>query len=187
MIQLSAFNDFVNEVSAHLDTFAALGLVLGFVSGTMLERRAILFTSAACAACFGLHFARLGAMTGAAMCALSIAQSLVSAGFGGSARRPAWFVPFFAASAVLVLGLTAMTWAGWPSACAGLGALFALRGRLQTEAHAMRLNFLGASTAWAGHNLLVGSPFALTCDLLTLTGLMIALARSQRVAPLAAA
>jgi hypothetical protein len=187
MIPLSTITDLANEVLAHLDVFAALGLMLGFVSGAMPGRRAILLSSAACATCFGCHYVRLGAMTGAAMCALSVAQSLAAAGFGGSGRRPVWFAPFFAVSAGLVLGLTVLTWAGWPSACAGLGALFALRARLQTDAGAMRVNFLGASLAWAGHNLLVGSPFALTCDVLTLTGLLIALARTQRAGSLATA
>lgn len=170
----------LNSVFAHVDVFAAVGLVLGFVSGAMPDRRSILLGSAACATCFGLHYLHLGATTGAAMCALSVAQSLTAAGYGGRAERPAWFAPFFAASASLVLGLTVVTWAGWPSACAGIGALFALRARLQGEARAMRLHFLGASLAWAGHNLLVGSPFALTCDLLTLTGLVVALARTGR-------
>ncbi len=187
MIPFPSLHSLFNSVIDHVDVFAATGLILGFISGAMPDRRSILLASAACSACFGLHFLHLGALTGAAMCALSVAQSLAAATFGGQERRPAWFVPFFAASASLVLGLTAATWAGWPSACAGIGALFALRARLQVDARAMRLHFLGASLAWAGHNSLVGSPFALTCDCLTLTGLVIALARSGRPRPLFAA
>jgi hypothetical protein len=187
MNPFSTISDLLNSVLAHIDLFAALGLVLGFVSGAMPDRRSILLGSAACATCFSLHYLRLGALTGSAMCVLSVAQSLAAAGFGAQERRPVWFAPFFAASASLVLGLTALTWAGWPSACAGIGALFALRARLQVEARSMRLHFLGASLAWAGHNILVGSPFALTCDILTLTGLVVALVRTGRPASLAAA
>ena len=174
-------------VLGRLDIFGALGLVLGFVAGVMPHRAAILVASAACAACFGLHYLRLEAATGAAMCVVSALQSLAAARFGGRARRPAWFAPLFAASLCLVLGLTAATWNGWPSACAGIGALLAMRARLQAEAGAMRRNFLGASLAWAGHNLLVGSAFGLTCDLLTLSGLVVAMGRAGRGRPLAAA
>ena len=42
----------------------------------------------------------------------------------------------------------------------------------------MRQLFLGASLCWAGHNLLVGSVFGLTCDVLTICGLAIALLRA---------
>jgi hypothetical protein len=183
---LSLFSLFDSLID-HVDVFAATGLILGFISGAMPDRRSILLGSAACSACFGLHFLHLGALTGAAMSALSVAQSLAAAAFGGQERRPTWFMPFFAASASLVLGLTAATWAGWPSACAGIGALFALRARLQRDERTMRLHFLGASLAWAGHNSLVASPFALACDCLTLTGLVIALARSGRPRALIAA
>lgn len=163
-----------------INILGALGLCLGFLAGAMARRTSILLVSAACATCFGLDYLRIGASTGAAMCALSITQSLASARFGGRPRRPIWFGPFFAVSAAAVLGLTAATWAGWPSACAGIGALFAIRARFQAAAEAMRLNFLGASLAWAGHNLLVASPFALSCDILTLGGLILAILREDR-------
>lgn len=48
----------------------------------------------------------------------------------------------------------------------------------------MRLLFLGASLCWAGHNLLVGSAFGLTCDLLTIFGLAIALLRALPTRPI---
>ncbi len=168
------------SLAGQIDVLGALGLCLGFLSGVMRTRMRILYASAACATCFGLDYLHLGATTGATMCALSVMQSLASARFGGTPRRPAWFAPFFAASAVAVLALTAATWAGWPSACAGIGALCAIRARFQADADAMRLNFIGASTAWAGHNILVASPFALACDLVTLAGLFLALYRGER-------
>lgn len=172
--------------SVHLDIFGALGLVLGFAAGMMPRREAILVASAACAASFGLHYLRLGAHTGTAMCALSVLQSLAAARFGARVRRPAWFAPFFGLGFLAVLGLTAATWNGWPSACAGIGALLATSARLRTEAPAMRRLFLGASLAWAGHNLLVGSAFGLTCDLLTISGLLVAMGRASGGRPAAA-
>lgn len=177
-----------HTVFERLDIFGGLGLLLGFVAGAMPNRVGILVASAACAGCFGLHYLRLQAHTGAVLCLLAVLQSLAGARFGGGARRPAWFGPFFAASGLAILLLTAATWTGWPSACAGTGALLALRARFQAEAGAMRRNLLGASLAWAGHNLLVGSVFGLACDGLTLAGLLVALGRegSARPSPRAA-
>ncbi len=175
----------VDAVRERLDIFGGLGLLLGFVAGAMPGRVGILAASAACAGCFGLHYLRLQAHTGAALCALSVMQGLVAARFGGAARRPAWFGPFFAAGGLAVLLLTAATWTGWPSACAGTGALLALRARFQGEVGAMRRNLIAASLAWAGHNLLVGSVFGLACDGLTLAGLLVALGR-EGAAPRAA-
>ena len=176
---MTVFDQWISALG-RIDLLGALGLSLGFASGLMHRRARILLVSAACATCFGLDYLRLGATTGAALCALSVMQGLASARYGARAQRPAWFGPFFAASAGAVLALTAATWAGWPSAFAGIGALCAIRARLQAEAEAMRLNFVGASLAWAGHNLLVASPFALACDAVTLAGLFIAIARSGR-------
>ena len=165
---------------AHLDVFGMMGLCLGFAAGIMPRRSSMLLASAACATCFSVHFLYLGALTGTAMCAVSMLQNLVSAQAIGPERRASFVAPVFAATSLVAAGLTLATWNGWPSACAGLGALLATTARLQADARVMRRLFLGASMAWAGHNLLVGSVFGLTCDVLTLSGLAIALLRSDR-------
>ena len=169
-----------NTVGPHLDIFGILGLSLGFASGVMPQRNWILLTSAACATCFALHYVHLGALTGTAMCAVSALQSLASARFVRPERRAAWVGPFFVASSLLAAWLMLATWNGWPSACAGMGALLATAARLQPSPQAMRRLFLGASTCWAAHNLLVHSAFGLTCDLLTISGLAIALLRARQ-------
>ncbi|BAU89112.1 hypothetical protein MPPM_0507 [Methylorubrum populi] len=137
----------------------------------------ILLTSAACSACFALHFLRLGAQTGTAMCLVSVMQSVVAARWIGTDSRAPWVAPLFLASSFVALCLTLATWNGWPSACAGLGSLLATTARLQANSQTMRRVFLGASSCWALHNTLVGSVFGLTCDLLTITALVIALVR----------
>ncbi|AWN44154.1 YgjV family protein [Methylobacterium durans] len=167
-----------SAVSVHLDVFGSLGLCLGFSAGMMKQRSWMLLASAACSSCFGLHYLHLGAGTGMAMCSISVLQSLVSARFIGDGGRPAWVAPLFAATSLLAACLTLATWSGWASACAGLGSLLATAARLQAEPRRMRRFFLGASTCWAGHNLLVGSVFGLTCDLLTVSGLLIAIMRT---------
>lgn len=162
----------------HLDLFGSLGLCLGFTAGIMPRRDRILLASAACAAAFGVHYLTLGALTGTAMCAISVMQSLVALTCLGRPGRSVWVPPLFAGSTLAAAGLTAATWNGWPSACAACGTLLATCARLHAAPQPMRLLFLGASLCWAGHNLLVGSAFGLTCDLLTISGLVIALLRA---------
>ena len=170
--------------ATHLDLFGSLGLILGFTAGVMPRRTWILAASAACAACFGAHYLTLGALTGTAMCAISVLQSLVSLRCVGAPGRSGWIPPVFAASTLAAACLTAATWNGWPSACAATGSLLATGARLQAAPQTMRHLFLGASLCWAGHNLLVGSVFGLTCDVLTILGLVIALLRAVPVPPL---
>lgn len=167
----------------HLDLFGTLGLLLGFAAGIMPHRRGMLLASAGCATAFGLHYLHLGALTGTAMCAIALLQNLVSAHAIGPQGRAPWVGPLFAATTLVAAGLTLATWNGGPSACAGLGALLATAARLQGDPQGMRRLFLGASLCWAFHNALVGSVFGLTCDLLTLSGLTLALLRHQRRHP----
>lgn len=171
---------FFNTLVERFDLFGALGLTLGFTAGIMPRPQLILFTSAACAACFGAHYALLGSTTGVAMCAMSVLQSLVAARFAQSQARPPWFGGLFAASSLVIALLVLATWNGWPSAFAGTGALFAMAARLQGSASSMRKLFVCATLFWAGHNILVGSAFGFACDLLTLSGLGIALWKSER-------
>jgi hypothetical protein len=171
----------------HLDLFGSLGLTLGFIAGLMPRRDRILLASAACAACFGAHYWMLGALTGTAMCVISVAQSLVSLHCLGTPGRSGWVPPLFAASTLAAACLTAGTWTGWPSACAAFGTLLATAARLHEAPQTMRLLFLGASSSWAGHNLLVGSVFGLTGDVLTILGLMIALLRAVQARPVESA
>jgi hypothetical protein len=166
------------SAAAHLDLFGSLGLSLGFIAGLMPRRDRILLASAACAACFGAHYLTLGALTGTAMCAISVMQSLVSLRCVGMPGRSGWVPPLFAASTLVAACLTVATWNGWPSACAAVGTLLATAARLNAAPQPMRLLFLGASLCWGGHNLLVGSVFGLTCDVLTIFGLVIALLRA---------
>ncbi|WP_456684720.1 YgjV family protein [Bradyrhizobium sp. P5_C11_2] len=76
-----------------------------------------------------------------------------------------------------------VTWNGWPSLCAGAGTLFATSARLQADAPTMRRLFVCAATRWAGHNLQVGSVFALSCDGLTLAALLTAIWRERKFWP----
>jgi Bacterial inner membrane protein len=163
----------------NLDAFGALGLAFGFATSLMPRRTMILMTSAACGICFSAHYLHLGSGTGMAMSAISVAQNLLAARFIRADGRPAWINLAFAASMMMVAGLTLMTWNGWPSAFAGTGALFATAARLQASSHAMRVLLLCATLCCAGHNTIVGSACGLTCDALAVLGFTLTLARNS--------
>lgn len=179
-----SFLDFSSTVwlaaQANLDAFGAMGLAFGFATSVMPRRIMILMCSAACGVCFSAHYFHLGSTTGMAMSAISVAQSLLAARFVTSQGRPTWLNVVFAASMVMVAGLTLMTWNGWPSAFAGTGALFATAARLQASSQAMRLLLVCATLCCAGHNSIVGSVCGLTCDVLALSGFALTMARSSR-------
>jgi hypothetical protein len=56
-------------------------------------------------------------------------------------------------------------------------------GRWQREAQRMRLVFLCSSANWVVHNTLVGTPFGLTSDALSLSTILIGLYRNRRRSP----
>jgi hypothetical protein len=61
---------------------------LGVAAGLMPRRNLILLASSLCSALFCIHFLRLGSPTGAAMCAISLVQSLAAhPGRGAGAFR----------------------------------------------------------------------------------------------------
>jgi hypothetical protein len=158
---------------ANMDAFGAMGLAFGFATSLMPRRTMILMCSAACGVCFSAHYLHVGSTTGMAMSAISVAQSLLAARYVTSNGHPAWLDAAFAASMLMVAGLTLMTWNGLPSAFAGTGALFATAARLQSSSQAMRLLLVCATLCRAGHNAMVGSVCGLTCDVLALSGLMV--------------
>jgi hypothetical protein len=165
---------------ANMDAFGAMGLAFGFATSVMPRRTMILMCSAACGACFSAHYLHLGSTTGMAMSAIAVAQSLLAARFVTSDGRPGWLNAVFAASMVMVAGLTLMTWNGWPSAFAGTGAFFATTARLQSSSQAMRLLLVCATLCCVGHNSIVGSVCGLTCDVLAISGFALAMTRSSR-------
>jgi hypothetical protein len=63
-----------------------VGLLLGLCAGLMPERALILLTSAACTGCFGPRGREPGSATGVAMWAISVAQSLTAAHYGGASQ-----------------------------------------------------------------------------------------------------
>jgi hypothetical protein len=164
------------------EPFGALAVLVGCCVGLMPRRNLLLMASALCSCLFCIHFLRLGSTTGAAMCAISLLQSLAATRIVEGVR-PGWLGGFFAATSGLAVALTLATWAGWPSALAGTGALLAAAARLQADMRRMRLLLLACSLCWVGHNLVVGSVSGLMCDILSITSLLAALWGYRETAP----
>jgi hypothetical protein len=164
-----------------VDLLGAVGVACGCAWGLFRTRRTILMLQSAGAVSFALHYVLLGSPAGAAACFVGMAQSLAALRLSG---RP--LAAAFGATGLAAAVAACLTWNGVPSLCAALGTSFACAGRLQRDPQRMRLLFLACSSAWVGHNALMGSAFGLTSDALTLAGLGIGLWRHRgprRAAP----
>jgi hypothetical protein len=169
---------------AHLApaTFAgALGVLANVAWPLQRDRRVILALQCAGASMFGLHYLLLGAPTAAAMSVGSIVQGVSAVTIGNRRLR----LGIFATTILAGLTVTVTTFAGATSALAQTGSLFTAAGRLQRSAQSIRWCFLTAEVFWTSHNVLVGSPWGLTSDTLSVTMLLIGLWRGRKQAGLA--
>lgn len=92
------------------------------------------------------------------------------AGAAGFALVALW--PWLSGRRALLAGQGALTWAGWPSACAAAGMILATVARWCRSALLLRVLFLAAGVCWVAHDLLTGSTFGLAADLLCMAGLV---------------
>lgn len=139
------------------------------------SRRRILALQVVASLLFGLHYSLLGARTGAAMCLAGAAQGLAMALLRGHAAR----LGAFGAAVAAGLTVTVATWSGLASLCAQGGQLLSALGRLRRSAQSIRWCFLAAEGFWVSHNLLVGSRWGLTSDVLAVSMLAIGLWRGH--------
>jgi hypothetical protein len=174
-----AANISVDTIIQAISTYGTLGIAFGAMAGLMPRRRLILACSGLGSACFGLHNLMLGSMTGAALCTLSVLQSLAASAAPEQGDRPRWLLAVLGLALLLVLSATAWTWQGWPSLFAGVGALLSARARVQGEPQRMRRAFLVSSLFWVGHNGVVGSVCGLVSDALAITGHLYGLRRNR--------
>lgn len=149
------------EIAAHL--FGATAVASAATWGLLRHRRAMLAGQMAQAFSFATHFALIGAYTGAAMCALSLAQLTFAL-----ADRSRLSVFAFWSTAPAIAALTIMTWHGWASGGAALGLALATAGRWQRDPTRLRWCFTAACFAWGWHNAMVASLFGLMTDMFIL-------------------
>ncbi|CAO3414891.1 YgjV family protein [Azospirillum endophyticum] len=129
--------------------------------------------------CFSLHFAMVGAQTGAALNGLAALQVLAALAIG---TRPAFRIVYLLILPVIA-AVMAVTWTGLPSAFAAAGMALISLARYQTRVALFRGTMLLALPCWFVHNSLVGSLPAMISDL---TGIAVnawMLLRGNGVAP----
>jgi hypothetical protein len=149
-------------VGASWPLFARRGAMLaGQASGTVL---------------FAAHFALLGSTTGALTCLVALTQTAAAWRVRACRRRIA-----IDGACLVLLGVIAVeTWRGWASLFAVAGTALATVGRLERAPQRMRWWFLAGTLTWLGHNALVGSPFGVASDALTIGATAVGAWRSAR-------
>lgn len=167
------------DTSLLAEGFGAVGFALLVAWPLLRGRRGILAGQAASAAAYGIHYALIGAMTGAVMLLLSVTQAL--AAWNEERSKTQGLV--YAATIPALVVLTWMTWKGPISICAAAGLVMSSLGRWQRSPLMLRLMFLGSGVAWIAHDMLAGSAPALLGDLLATGALVYGLWRDRRRPP----
>ncbi len=163
-------------------TFAgALGVLANCAWPLQRERRVVLALQCAGSLMFGLHYLLLGAPTAAAMCVAGVVQGVSAATISGRKLR----LSIFFATIIAGVSVTVTTFAGVTSVLAQTGSLLTATGRLQRGVQSIRWCFLAAEVFWTTHNILVGSPWGLTSDSLSVTMLLFGLWRGRKQGGLA--
>jgi hypothetical protein len=121
-----------------------------------------------------LHFVLIGAETAATTSIIALAQLLAAAIVQN--RRQLWLI--YGASGIALVCATVTTWDGLPSILASIGSLLAMVARLQQSTTFMKAGFLISAPFWAMHNIMVGSVFGLTVDVVSTASIIAALCRA---------
>lgn len=145
------------------------GVLLNILWPLRRGRRVMLLIQALAGLCFAAHYAMIGARTGSLMNGLAALQALAAIPLG---TRPGFRTVYLLTLPAIALGL-ALTWMGWPSACAALGMAGISLGRYQTRVLPFRVILLATIPCWVGHNILVGSlPGLLSDTLVTISSIV---------------
>lgn len=157
-------------ISAAMAAGSAPSIVLGMIGlGCVVIwpflgclRRVIVVQSVGAIA-FTFQFALLGASTAAVACGISLAQLMIALTVRDRRTR----VVLNVASLVILAALAILTWAGISSFLAGCGGFVSMAARNQQSPIRMKVGFLIGAPFWLAHNIIVGAPFALTVDFIS--------------------
>jgi len=152
-----------------------LGVLANCIWPLQRERRLILALQCAGALMFALHYLLLGAPTAAAMCVAAVIQGVSAATLTNRRLQ----LSIVAATVLAGFSVTVTTFSGLPSVLAQTGSLLTATGRLQRTAQSIRWFFLAAEVFWTTHNVIVGSPWGLTSDVLGVAMLTVGLWRGR--------
>lgn len=126
--------------------------------------RRVIIVQGVGAIAFALQFAALGASTAAVACGISLAQLLIALTVRDRGTRLALNV----ASLAILVTLAIFRWAGISSLLAGCGSIVSMAARNQPSPLRMKIAFLIGAPFWLAHNIIVGAPFALTVDFISI-------------------
>lgn len=157
-------------ISATIAAGSALSILLGMIGlGCVViwpflrSLRRVIAVQSVGAIAFTVQFAVLGASTAAVACGISLAQLMIALTVRDRRTRVALNV----ASLVVLVVLALITWAGISSLLAGCGGLVSMAARNQPSPVRMKVGFLIGAPFWLAHNIIVGAPFALTVDFIS--------------------
>lgn len=156
--------------------FGILGVFANTIWPLIKNRQLFLMGQFVACALMGIHFALLGATTGAIVVFVAGIQVLLAV--------PLESHPKFKTVYLLSLLLTPLvcwySWQGIPSIFSSLALLFFCIGNLQVRAKNMRIFLILCIFGWIGHNLLIGSYPALVSNGLALITSIYGLYRENR-------
>lgn len=156
----------------HLTLANVLGVIgFGLIAAWPLfrNRRPMLGGQAACAVSYSIHYALIGASTGAAMMLLSIVQIVVA----WRDDRRWWEWGIYASTLPAMAWFMWSTWSGVISVGAAAGLAFSSVGRWQRSPAALRWLFLASGLSWVVHDVMAGSLYGLCGDALGIATLIL--------------
>lgn len=161
---------------AQLVGVAALTMVvLSYQGGT---QRRILFLQICGSLLFTIHFGLLGALTGAAINAVSMARAIAFHRYGTRQRRPVW-LPVAIGALFVIAGV--ITWQGVLSVLPIAAMLVSTYAFWQQDAQRLRAIVIGSPPLWLMYNFAVGSIPGIVTELLNLASICGGLWRYRRV------
>mgnify|MGYP000871455478 CR=1 FL=1 len=148
-----------------------LGTLGGMLWPLFPGRRGMLAAQTITSVFFTIHYALLGAQTGAVMNSLSAVQAAAAIPLG---TRPGFRLVYLATTVPIAAGL-ALTWNGWPSLFAAAGTLLITLARYQVSVVWFRVLMAVGLPCWFGHNLMVVSVPGMISDVvgMTVNGVML--------------
>lgn len=152
-----------------------VALVLAMISFQMKKRSRLMAFQMSASLTFCIQLLMAGAITGGCLDFISFIRTII---FSMNdkykwAKSPLWFVFFVVA--LVVVGI--ITWGGWISICAILGAVFSTIALWMKDAKKVRLISLLVAPCWIIYNIYYGTWAGVINELIATTSIVIGIIR----------
>ncbi len=162
----------MNDIIIQLIGF--MGMLCHFVSFQQKRRKSILFFQVCASAVFLVHFALLGAYTGAILNMIGLLRALVFMNNDKKwAKSSAWLVAFIVAFTLSSI----LTWEAWYSILPTTGMILTTVSYWLKNETKIRLVTLPGSPCWLIYNAINGSFSGVLTECMVMTSLIIAIVR----------